>query len=249
MGKNMKILALFDVDGTLTVARKEIEPEMKKFMDELREKIVVGVVGGSDLPKQKEQLGDDVVKKYDYSFSENGLLGFKDGEKIHNGSFVEHLGEDKMQTLINFILGYLAKLEIPVKRGTFIEWRKGMLNVSPIGRACSREERNAFEEFDLKKGVRKEMVKILEEKFGSKTDYNLKFSIGGQISFDVFPLGWDKTYCLQFLENEGYDEIHFFGDKTYEGGNDYEIFEDSRTIGHSVKTWCETKEICTKLFS
>ena len=27
--------------------------------------------------------------------------------------------------------------------------------------------------------------------------------------------GWDKTYCLQFVEKD-YDEIHFFGDKTYE---------------------------------
>lgn len=26
--------------------------------------------------------------------------------------------------------------------------------------------------------------------------------------------GWDKTYCLQFVE-EDFDTIHFFGDKTY----------------------------------
>lgn len=26
--------------------------------------------------------------------------------------------------------------------------------------------------------------------------------------------GWDKTYCLQFLESD-FDEIHFFGDKTF----------------------------------
>ena len=26
--------------------------------------------------------------------------------------------------------------------------------------------------------------------------------------------GWDKTYCLQFVR-EDYDEIHFFGDKTF----------------------------------
>ena len=24
-------------------------------------------------------------------------------------------------------------------------------------------------------------------------DYGLKYSIGGQISFDVFPIGWDKV--------------------------------------------------------
>jgi hypothetical protein len=26
--------------------------------------------------------------------------------------------------------------------------------------------------------------------------------------------GWDKTYCLRFVEGE-FDEIHFFGDKTF----------------------------------
>ena len=48
-------------------------------------------------------------------------------------------------------------------------------------------------------------------------DLNLTFSIGGQISFDVFPTGWDKTYCLNFIKKEDFDEIHFFGDKTFEG--------------------------------
>lgn len=47
-----------------------------------------------------------------------------------------------------------AGIELPVKRGTFIEFRKGMLNVSPIGRNCSQEERDAFEVYDLKQGIR-----------------------------------------------------------------------------------------------
>lgn len=33
-------------------------------------------------------------------------------------------------------------------RGTFIEFRNGMLNVSPVGRNCSREERIEFYEYD-----------------------------------------------------------------------------------------------------
>ena len=50
---------------------------------------------------------------------------------------------------------------------------------------------------------------------------------------DIFPVGWDKTYCLQFVEKE-YGEIHFFGDKVLVGGNDHEIYEDSRTFGYHV---------------
>ena len=45
-----------------------------------------------------------------------------------------------------------------------------------------------------------------------------------------------------------YQTIHFFGDKTYKGGNDYEIFEDPRTIGHGVTSPEETMAELRKLF-
>ncbi len=70
--------------------------------------------------------------------------------------------------------------------GTFIEFRTGLINVSPIGRNCSQEERDAFEAYDkvrcdvlaeLHRGcsrstdgtqvhkVREKMVATLQEKF------------------------------------------------------------------------------------
>lgn len=60
--------------------------------------------------------------------------------------------------------------------------------------------------------LREKFVSVLREKFA---DYGLTFSIGGKISFDVFPRGWDKTYCLEHVRDEGFDEIHFFGDSTH----------------------------------
>lgn len=230
-GKNKRIIALFDVDGTLTEPRKVVSPETLEYLKTLREKICIGVVGGSDLVKQKEQLGDS-PNMFDYCFSENGLLAYKDGDKIGETSIVSHLGEDSLKRVINWTLRYIADLDIPVKRGTFFEFRQGMLNISPIGRNCSREERNEFEKFDLPNNIRKTMVGKMQEEF---KDLNLTFSIGGQISFDVFPQGWDKTYCLRYLPEGDFDEIHFFGDKTFEGGNDYEIYTAERTKGHAIE--------------
>ena len=43
----------------------------------------------------------------------------------------------------------------------------------------------------------------------------MKYRLGGQISFDVFPQGWDKTYALKHLETEKISTIYFFGDKTF----------------------------------
>ena len=201
MPKNTRVLALFDVDGTLTEPRKVVSPETLTFLKELREKIAIGVVGGSDLVKQKEQLGDS-PNMFDWCFAENGLLAHRDGAVIGQTSFKDHLGEERLKKLINWILRYFADLDIPVKRGTFIEFRQGMLNVSPIGRNCSREERNEFEKFDLANKVRETMVAKLKEEFA---DYNLTYSIGGQISFDLFPTGWDKTYCLKYLAEADFD--------------------------------------------
>ncbi|GAB4861805.1 hypothetical protein Ancab_037062 [Ancistrocladus abbreviatus] len=241
--KKPGLIALFDVDGTLTAPRKAATPEMLEFMRELRKVITVGVVGGSDLVKISEQLGKTVIADYDYVFSENGLVAHKDGKLIGTQSLKSFLGEEKIKEIINFTLHYIADLDIPIKRGTFMEFRSGMLNVSPIGRNCSQEERDEFEKYDKVHNVRGKMVSVLREKFAH---LNLTFSIGGQISFDVFPKGWDKTYCLRYLED--FHEIHFFGDKTYKGGNDHEIFESEQTIGHTVTSPEDTRKQCMELF-
>ncbi|KAJ2010643.1 Phosphomannomutase 1 [Coemansia sp. RSA 455] len=240
-----KTICLFDVDGTLTPARGVITENMKKTLEELRKKCVVGFVGGSDFVKQQEQLGENAVDMFDFCFSENGLTAYRQGKRLAEDSFLLFLGEDRYAKLVNFCLRYIADLELPKKRGTFIEFRQGMVNISPIGRACSRDERNEYEEFDLKHNIRKDFVEALKREF---PDYGLKYSIGGQISFDVFPIGWDKTYCLKHLEGEGFDTIHFFGDKTFEGGNDFEIYEHDEVTGHAVKNPLETEAILKSLF-
>lgn len=94
------------------------------------------------------------ITEYDYVFSENGLVAYEGGNLRAEASLKTHLGEEKLKELINFLLHYIADLDIPIKRGTFIEFRKGMLNVSPIGRNCSQEEREEFEQYDKTANIR-----------------------------------------------------------------------------------------------
>merc|ERR1711998_262991 len=248
MPKDTSKIVLFDVDGTLTMPRLKVEPWMLEVLEKLRAKVTIGVVGGSDMPKQREQLGQDCTQRFDYNFAENGPNAFKDGEQFAVQSFKDYLGEDNLKRFINFTLHQLADIDIPIKRGTFIEFRNGMLNVSPIGRGCAQEERMAFDEYDKEHKVRETLIAKLKEQFKDHEKLStLRYSIGGQISFDVFPEGWDKTYCLQFLDQ--FEEIHFFGDKTAPGGNDYEIYESPRTVGHSVTCPEDTRKILNELFS
>lgn len=156
---------------------------------------ILGVVGGSDLSKMTEQLsGKRFLAEFDYVFPENGLVQIEKGVEMGKQSLQKHLGEETLQEFLNFALKYLSELKIPVKRGTFIDYRNGMINVSPIGRQCTYEERLAFNAYDNEHKVRENMIKAFKEKFSS---VDLTYSIGGQISVDVFPHGWDKTYCLR----------------------------------------------------
>jgi len=133
---------------------------------------------------------------------------------------------------------------VPVKRGHFIEYRKGMLNISPVGRDCSFPERADFEVYDKEHKVRQKFVQAIRDEFPNS---EIEMAIGGQISFDLFPKGWNKTYCLRYLKN--YEEIFFFGDKCYPGGNDYEIYcSDRIKKSYAVNSPKDTLEILKRDF-
>jgi phosphomannomutase len=150
---------------------------MLDVLKELRKKVAIGFVGGSDFAKISEQLSNKgsngkhqlpapfltqtydlnrgtrvlVVDDFDFAFAENGLTAYRLGKKLESQSFIKAVGEERYKKLANFILHYVADLDIPIKRhahvhslseptlimtirGTFIEFRNGMINVSPIGR-------------------------------------------------------------------------------------------------------------------
>ncbi|XP_077865212.1 phosphomannomutase 1-like [Saccoglossus kowalevskii] len=232
-GRDSSVLCLFDVDGTLTPARQKIIAGMGDFLQDLKKKVVVGLVGGSDFAKIAEQMGggDYILQNFDYVFTENGLVAYKDGKLIGKESIQSYMGEETLQKFLNFSLKYMSELWLPVKRYVSILRPNKYIHATD----------NPLE----KEKIREKFVEALRKEFSSS---GLVFSIGGQISIDAFPKGWDKTYCLNHLKDEGFKTIHFFGDKTSPGGNDHEIFADSRTIGHSVKGPDDTRNQVEELF-
>jgi phosphomannomutase len=145
-----------------------VSPEMLLILSNLRKKAAIGFVGGSDLPKQQEQLGTasiPVTSLFDFCFAENGLTAYKMGIPLASHSFIKWIGEEKYKKLVNFLLHYMADLDVPVKRGTFVEFRNGMINVSPVGRNASIEERNQYEKYDKEHKIREKFVEALKQKF------------------------------------------------------------------------------------
>jgi phosphomannomutase len=242
--KQMKNLLLFDIDGTLTKPRLKYDQEIISVLKEAKKHFDIGIVGGSDRVKQIEQL-EEHINLFNYCFSENGTVSYHEGKLFHENSIANYFGEENFQRLINFILKVLSETKIPKKRGNFIEYRNGVLNVSPIGRNCSQKEREEFEVYNKEHHILPTVREKILAEFEKEGVY---VSIGGQISMDIFPMGWDKTYCLQFVDHL-YQDIHFFGDKCFKGGNDIEIYEHKRVIGHSVDGPHDTAKIVRELLN
>lgn len=72
-------------------------------------------MGGSDLPKQEEQLGEGIAKVFPYNFSQNGLVAYKDGELQEVQTISKFLGEENIKRIVNWTMKYLADIDIPVK--------------------------------------------------------------------------------------------------------------------------------------
>lgn len=98
----------------------------------------------------------------------------------------------------------------------------------------TQAERAKWVEFDVQHGVRTHMVAAMKKQF---PDWNLDWVIGGQMGFDVFIKGWDKTFCLKYLDS--FKTIHFFGDRYEEGGNDWPLLNHPRITPHPVTTETE----------
>ena len=76
----------------------------------------------------------------------------------------------------------------------------------------------------------------------------MKVKYGGDTSFDIFPVGWDKTYALEQTNIlSDYGKIHFIGDRCKQNGNDYELFIHPKTIGLETTSPEQTIKIVNKI--
>ena len=242
---------LFDMDGTLTPARKKISQEMVDALLLLCEAgHLVGIVSGSPYHYIDEQL-----KLGEVAYSENLYLMPCNGTQL----YTQRVGKDKYeQTYKATMRGYLDKhssllrpydelvqnileLQIYAMRrydmpvtGNFVSDRGSMINWSPIGRDASHEDRAAFALEDTDKNLRKHLCDCLRVRLDDSDLRTTDLALGGTTSIDIFPKGWDKTYALRHLD-PGL-EVWFWGDKCAPQGNDHTLWKLLQPTGRSFAT-------------
>ena len=83
--------------------------------------------------------------------------------------------------------------------------------------------------WDNKNKERQKIAKNLNEKFPE-----LNTCLGGMISLDIQPDGWDKSQVVGWLKKEksvNSKQMIFFGDKCFNGGNDETIYNRVKAEG------------------
>ena len=223
---------LFDMDGTLTDARKLITDDVVLALKETAAGTKRHLVTGSDMLKVEEQIPTSLLLSlFDRVYACNGTRVYNcnldmddenlpiEPELIHKVTLKDHYSEADLNHIMNTLLRIAANTHTKIKTGTFVEWRDSQINFSVLGRNCTTSQREDYVKWDKKSGERKKIVNQLREEFQG---WGLSFRLGGQISIDVTREGWDKTYAFNnMLETP--DQCVFFGDKICPDGNDLDI--------------------------
>jgi len=263
--KQMKIV-LFDMDGTLTPARKEMDWSMVDSLYELQNSgFEVAIVSGSDLDYIKQQcnilfdltqvncskihwLPCNGTKYYRYTRIREDCVDFK---KIYENDMRAHLGEKRWRRLIQLLINMQSTMtrvhrDIPLT-GTFIHYRGSTVNWCPIGRSASAEDRNIWDELNKDNKIRELWLELAYAGLQSADLNDVVIKLGGDTSFDIYPTGWDKTFAFRNFKD--YDQIYFVGDRCDPSGNDFEAYQLAGPLGFKTSSPDETKKIILNLIS
>ena len=208
---------IFDVDGTLTPSRQEIDPDFEKYMIEFSNENDVYLVTGSNREKTIEQIGDTLfyAAKRVYNCS---------GSDVYEGDLNIYRDEwDVPEDVEEFLMDELHHSKFPVRTGTHVERRPGGINFSILGRGQGvvLEERDEYVKWDRTHHERKNLAIKIKNRFP-----DLEVQVGGQTGLDISPLGRNKGQILRDFSKD--DFIYFYGDMMNEGQNDFPLADAIR---------------------
>lgn len=220
---DIKSVFIFDVDGTLTRPRQEIETIHDFLFRKVCKVKPTYVLTGSSW----EMLCEQIPKTTLYNCA--GVYTCL-GNVLHSKGNLIYKNDHEFDKGIIFECEKFVHNSLYGKKfGNHIEQRVGMLNVSSVGREANNHERKTYSSWEKVNKERFSWVKKVEKYF---PEYD--FSIGGSISIDITPKGKNKSQILKDFDKDVY--IEFYGDKMDIGGNDYplKLALESRAPAFSV---------------
>ena len=228
---------IFDIDGTLTVSRAQIDPDFRVFMLSFALEHDVYLVTGSDRKKTIEQIGADLYNLSQRVYNCSGSDVYEGDKNVYRSEW------ELPREVERFLEDELAYSCFDIRNGNHIERRPGGVNFSILGRDENPfKGRAEYIKWDRERMEREDIADRIRNAFPGLT-----VALGGQTGLDIGPAGSDKSQILRDFDND--DELVFYGDMMEEGQNDYPLAIEVEKMGgraHKVDTWEDTWELLKK---
>lgn len=221
-----KKIIIFDLDGTLTKSKFNLDEEMAQLLCRLLEVKKVAVIGGGNYIQFQDQflrhLGcaeDQLENLLILPTSGGELRQYKNGKWQQVYKHVLNPAEKKKVSIAfkkSFRdIGYTKPKET---YGKIMEDRKSQITFSALGQKAPLRKK---EEWNKKQDIRKKLKTALGKYLSG---FEIRF--GGLTSIDVTKKGIDKAYGItQIIKllNARKQDLLYVGDALYKGGNDHSV--------------------------
>jgi len=238
----MKKLIVFDLDGTLTESKADLDTEMSALLRDLLGVVKVAVISGGSWQQFEKQVLTNLP--HNESLVNLSLLPtcgtkffkyVKDWEEIYSEDFTADEKEKIIRALKNAFTA--AGFKIDKVWGEVIEDRGSQITFSALGQQAPLEEKKKWDpDFAKRKKMKTFLDTLIPEFF---------VRLGGTTSIDVTKHGIDKAYGIKKLRDTlsiAIDEMIFIGDALFPGGNDYPA-KEAGALSIQVKDPHETKRV------
>ncbi len=223
---SLKRIIMFDLDGTLTKSKANLDGEMAALLCGLLEKKIVAVVSGGNYTQFQKQFLDylkcsETKMKNLFILPTPGasLYKYQKGgwRKVYKHTLTPHEREKILTAFQKAFrdINYISPKKI---YGKVIEDRESQVTFSALGQKAPLAKREGWnKKFDVRIPLKAALEKYLPE---------FEIRLGGLTSIDVTKKGIDKAYGISRILKmfaRSKKEIVYVGDALYEGGNDYVV--------------------------
>ncbi len=245
-----KKLLAFDLDGTLTTSKHDIDEVMITLLCKLLDKVPVAVIGGGNYPQFKKQFlnylkcpKDRLKNLFVLPTSGGRMYTYTKGKwsLIYKNNLTK---KEKTQIINAFQKAFKDTRYIKPNKtyGKVIEDRESQITFSALGQKAPLVDKEKWNQTqDVRPQLKKALKKYLPE---------FEVRLGGLTSIDVTKKGIDKAYGIRQVQKRlsiPIRKMAYVGDALYKGGNDFSVVKtgiDTAQIANVEETKYLIRKIC-----
>ena len=216
-------LVIFDLDGTLTESKSDMDVEMAGLLEKLLEKKMIAVIGGGKYELFQKQLlarlnlPEELLKNL-FLFPTTATSFYKYDAGNWRQVYALSFSEEEKKKIFDAFEKVFAELNYHPEDVYWkvVEDRGSEITFSALGQNAPLDLKKEWKE--EQSGLKAKMVEMLQSYL---PDFEVRAA--GYTSIDVTRKGIDKEYGIKQIKKHlgiEFDEMLFVGDALFPGGND-----------------------------